>query len=68
MTDRIKALTVVLEDNIRDDDAELIINAIRAIRRVIAVEKHIAEPDHFIVKQQVKFEIRSKIFDLYDQL
>ena len=37
MTDRLNALTVSLDRDIRDDDAEVIINAIKAIRGVNGV-------------------------------
>ncbi len=68
MTDRINALTVVLEDNVRADDAEFIINAIRAIRRVVAVEPHVADIGDEVARQQVKSEIRDKILELWKNL
>lgn len=34
MTDRVKGLTVIFEQDIRDDDCEYITNAIRMIRGV----------------------------------
>ncbi len=68
MTDRIKGLTVVLEDNIREDDAQPIIDAILQIRGVISVSKHITDFDHHTAKMQVRHEIREKIFGIWDKI
>jgi hypothetical protein len=43
MTDRYNALTVVLEHDIRDDDAEAVANAIRQLRRVLSVSGNVAD-------------------------
>ena len=41
MTDRYNFLVVVLEENIRDDDAETILNAIRMVKGVLSVEGNV---------------------------
>lgn len=66
MTDRIKGLTVTLEDNVREDDAQAIIDAIRMLRRVVSVDVHVADIDHHMAVQQAKHEFRGKIIELYD--
>lgn len=38
MTDRIRTLTVTLDSDMRDDDVEVVANAIRMIKRVDTVE------------------------------
>ena len=43
MTDRFNALTVALEKDIRIDDAEGIMNAIRQLRGVISVSGNVAD-------------------------
>ncbi len=43
MTDRLNALIVILEHDIREDDAEPIINAIQQLRGVLQVEPHVAD-------------------------
>lgn len=68
MTDRIKGVSVVLEDNIREDDAQPIIDAILQIRGVISVTKHITDFDHHTAKMQVKHEIRKKLFEVWDNI
>lgn len=44
MTDRINAIVVVLEKDMREDDAEPILNAIRQMRGVLDVRTNIADP------------------------
>lgn len=63
MTDRIKSLTVVLENNLRSDDAEPILEAIRMIRGVVSVDAHVADLEHHAARQQVLQEITSKVLD-----
>lgn len=61
MTERIKALTVVLERDIREDDAAPLIAAIKLMRGVAGVETHIADFDHLAARIQVLNEIRDDI-------
>lgn len=64
MTDRIKGLTVVLDHNIRDDDSEAIVHAILMIRGVVAVSRHVADPDHYMAVTKAKSEIEKKFHDI----
>ena len=43
MTDRIHALTVTLDADVREDDVEPIVNAIRQIRHVLSVDQHVSD-------------------------
>ena len=64
VTDRIKGLTVVLENNIRDDDCEYIIAAIKLIRGVISVKAHVADMDHYIAQETIRIELIKKLYDV----
>lgn len=44
MTDRHTGYVVALADDIRDDDAQAVVNALRMVKGVIGVEPVIAEP------------------------
>ena len=68
MTDRIKGLTVALAQNIREDDCQPIIDAIKMIKGVEGVILHVADPMDYIAKQQVKNELRDKIFEWFKNL
>jgi hypothetical protein len=64
MTDRIHALTVILDKEYRDDDVEYIINAIRMIKGVSKVECHIHNIDVTYAEEKARKELRDKILDL----
>lgn len=68
MTDRIKGLTIVLEDNIRDDDCDRITEAIEMVKGVVSVTRHVEDADHYMAKEQVKREIGGKIMELVRNL
>jgi hypothetical protein len=57
MTDRIHALTVVLERDTRDDDVEALVNAIRQMRNVADVSPHVSDLSDHSARQMVKVEI-----------
>ena len=62
MTDRINTITVVLEKPTRDDDAEMLMSAIRTMRGVLKVELGPVE-DGFAVRDQVRKEVYDKIHE-----
>ena len=64
MTDRFNALTVVLDKNIREDDAQAIISAIYQLRGVVSVEGNVADPMSYIAKEQALNEIRMQLHDV----
>jgi hypothetical protein len=68
MTDRIKGLTVALTHNIRVDDCQRIIDAIKMVKGVEGVEMHVADPMDYIAKQQLKSELRDKILEWFKSL
>ncbi len=64
MTDRINSLLVVLDKDIRDDDAEEIINAIQMIRHVLKVTPRVSDFDLHIAETRAKNELREKLWEL----
>lgn len=62
MSDRYNFLTVALEHDIRSDDAEPIIEAIKLIRGVANVEGAVAHSGDWANREQVKYELRSKLW------
>lgn len=65
MTDRYSTLTVILDEDIRDDDAEVIISAIKQIRHVAGVEGNISDSmDVAIAKHRLKSELFESMLDL----
>lgn len=61
MTDRLNALTVVLDRDIRVDDAEPLIAAIRQLRGVLSVELHVSDLEDSIAQTRVRRELGEKL-------
>ena len=64
MTDRFHSLTVVLEREIRDDDAEPIIAAIKMIKGVAEVTGEVARGEFYAAREQAKLELRHELIDV----
>lgn len=64
MTDRYNSLTVVLERDIRDDDAESILQAIRMIKGVLSVTGNVTNLEDHVAKESAKWELKKQIFEL----
>lgn len=65
MTDRVKGFTVTLAEDIRVDDIEAVLNALRMVKGVIHVEPVLNTPDDHFSKQRVKDELRDKFYDFF---
>lgn len=64
MTDRYHAFTVVLEEDIRCDDGEPILNALRQIRGVISVKPHVTGVADHDARERVRHEFAKKLWDV----
>ena len=64
MTDRYYALTVILEKDMRDDDAECVINAIKMMKFVLDVKGNIANPDTWMAEERARRELGQKLLDI----
>ena len=64
MTDRIFALTVVLEDDVRDDDVTAITDAIEMIRGVLSVKRHVADIGQHAANERARRELYVKVLDM----
>jgi hypothetical protein len=62
MTDRYYALTVALEHDVRDDDAQGIIEAIKRIRGVLSVEGNVSDATNWVAEERVRRELGEKMF------
>lgn len=68
MTNRVKGFTVTLADDIREDDFEQILNAVKMIKGVLHVEPEITTVKDHMNRQRVKSELIDKILDLTSEL
>lgn len=64
MTDRHAAYIVVLDDDVREDDAEAIINALRMVKGVMTVEPVVNSYDQHIATARAKDWWHDRILNL----
>lgn len=64
MTDRFYSLTVVLEKDTRDDDAEKLIKAISLLRGVVKVKGNVASPQTWFAEERAKHDLAMKLMDV----
>lgn len=68
MTDRVNALIVVLEKDMRDDDVEVISNAIRMLRGVLRVDNNISDASDYVAQARVANKVRESLIELANSL
>lgn len=61
MTDRIHSLVIVLEHDMRDDDVEPLIMAIKQLRGVISVSSEVADMASHMAEERAKRELGQKL-------
>ena len=66
MTDRYNTLTVVLERDIREDDAECLLSAVRQLKGVLSVKGNVADTDSYLAEERVRYETRRKLIKLIE--
>ena len=64
MTDRLKGVYVAFEKDIRVDDAEATINAIKTMRNVLSVEPLVTDAVDWIAHERVTFELGQKLWQV----
>lgn len=64
MTDRFHSLTVVFERNIRDDDAQATIDAIKQLRGVLTVEGNVSDIVEFVAEERVRREMHAAMMNI----
>ena len=64
MTDRLNALVVVLEVDMRDDDAQPLIDAIKQLRGVLSVTGNVSDLTSTVAETRAKRELYDKVWAL----
>ena len=67
MTDRLKGLTVVFDDDIREDDAQPLIDAIGQLRGVLSVEPVKTTAEDYYARQRIARELKQKIYAVFEK-
>lgn len=68
MTDRHRGYVVVLHKDIREDDAEATLNALRMVKGVLSVDPVTKDPGSYITETRVRSEMREHLFDLIKKI
>ena len=68
MTDRYHTLVVVLESDIREDDAEPLMNAIRQMRQVLKVTGIVSDLNSNMAEIRAKLDCKNKLLDVINDL
>lgn len=61
MTNRVDGLVITLDKDYRDDDVEVIVNAIKMIKGVANVEMNVVELKDYLYRSRVRWEVESKL-------
>ena len=61
MTDRIRHLTITLDEDIRTDDVASIVSAIEHVRGVASVECHVVKLEDHLARSAVRAEVQLKL-------
>lgn len=64
MSDRYNGFAVVLEKNLKDEDAERTINAIKQIKGVLTVKPNIGSFDEITAAARVKADLARRMWDV----
>ncbi len=68
MTDRVKGITISLEQDVRTDDIEPILNAIRQIRGVADVDIIHTDMNDWLARSRVRSELANDFNVLYKKI
>lgn len=63
MTDRIKGFVVTLDSDMRIDDIDQILNAIKMIKGICSVEPSVSNFDDTMNRERIKSELRGKFIE-----
>jgi hypothetical protein len=68
MTDRLKGVYVTFDQDIREDDAEKLIEAIFMIRHVVDVTPLVADHVDHMARQRVRSELANGMHDTFRKI
>lgn len=64
MTDRLKGVVVTFEKDIREDDAEEILSAIRMVKGVLSVKPLVSNYEQHVAEERVRMELGQKLLKI----
>jgi hypothetical protein len=64
MTDRLKGVWVAFDRDIRTDDAEPLIEAIKQLRGVLSVTANVSDADDWMARERIRQELREQLWEV----
>lgn len=64
MTDRFNTLTVVLVQDIREDDCEKLLSAISQLRGVLSVNGNVANLESYMAEERARHDLGKKLLEV----
>jgi hypothetical protein len=68
MTARIRSITIALDYDIRDDDVQSLVDAIKMMRYVAAITTHEVVPNDFAAESRINSAVCEKLYKLIYEL
>jgi hypothetical protein len=62
LSDRYNYLIVVLEKDLKDEDAQPLLEAIQCLRGVLSVTPNVNDPDDWMAQERVRAELSEKLW------
>ncbi len=63
MTDTVKGLVVTLDSDIREDDVQMLVDAILCLKRVVSVKTEVVNMDEIFARQRINIEWANALRD-----
>ncbi len=67
MSDRVNGFSVVLKNDLKDEDFEYVKNAVLMIKGVLDVKENVANVQDWIIRERLNSEYKEKILNLYKE-
>jgi hypothetical protein len=68
MTDRIKGFVVTLTDDIRIDDVQPLLDAVKMLKGVASVDTSVTDMDDHMNRRVIAMEMKTKIYEVLKEL
>ena len=64
MSDRVNSLLVILDKDMRDDDVQALVDAIRMMKNVNSVSMNVSDPDTQVAVMRERSRVNNALLDL----
>lgn len=68
MSNRINSITVVLKEDISEEWADKMVEALKLYDNVLSVTSNVSDPGEYVYQMRIRSELRSKLYQLISEL